>query len=154
MLPEEAVHEIKSIIRKYPDRRSALLPSLYIAQSHLGHLPHHCLNTVASLLDLPEAHVRGVASFHVMFRHGPGGRHLVQLCTNVSCMSTVSPEILDALKKEFGLTFGVTTPDKRFTLIEGECIGECDKAPVMMVDSDVHTRLTPKSIVELLSRYT
>ncbi|MCK4910207.1 MAG: NAD(P)H-dependent oxidoreductase subunit E [Thermodesulfovibrionales bacterium] len=153
MLPAEAVSQINNTLEKYPDSRSALLPALYIAQRHVGHLPLDALHAVATLLDLPDAHVRGVASFHVMFRDSPGGRHLVQLCTNVSCMLAASSGLLDVLKEHFGLRPGATSPDNRFTLLEGECIGECEKVPAMLVDSDVHTGLTAESIIEILARY-
>jgi len=153
MLPKEAVARINAALKKYPDSSSALLPALYIAQSHAGHLPLHVLDTVSRLLDLPEAHVRGVASFHVMFRDKPVGRHLIQLCTNVACMKPETYILLDALKESLGLTPGSTTLDNRYTLIEAECIGECEKSPAMLVDHDVHTRLTVESLLEILEKY-
>ncbi len=153
MLPAEAVLEINKALEKYPDSRSALLPALYIAQRHVGHLPMDTLHAVSKLLDLPDAHVRGVASFHVMFRDKPVGRHLIQLCTNVACMSLATSALLDALKENFGLTVGSTTPDNRFTLIEAECIGECEKSPAMLVDNNVHTHLTVESLLEILEKY-
>ena len=153
MLPKEAVTQINAALKKYPDSSSALLPALYIAQSHAGHLPLHVLDAVARLLDLPEAHVRGVASFHVMFRDKPVGRHLIQLCTNVACMKPETSTLLDAFQERFGLTPGSTTLDNRYTLIEAECIGECEKSPAMLVDHDVHTRLTVESLLEILEKY-
>jgi NADH:ubiquinone oxidoreductase subunit E len=153
MLPEEAVKEIREALKKYPDSRSALLPSLYIAQHHIGHLPLDALKSVAKELDLPEAQVRGVASFHVMFRDYTSGRHLVQLCTNMACMSSATEEMLRSLKEKYDMEPGTTSTDNRFTLVEAECIGECDKAPAMLVDSDVHTNLTPESILLILDRY-
>ena len=153
MLPAEAVAEISAALKKYPDARSALLPSLYIAQRHVGHLPMDTLQHVSKLLDLPEAHVRGVASFHVMFRDKPVGRHLIQLCTNVACMTAETEALLKLLNDRMGLAPGATTPDNRFTLIEAECIGECEKSPAMLVNSDVHTRLTPDGLMDILARY-
>ena len=153
MLPAEAVSQINNTLEKYPDSRSALLPALYIAQRHVGHLPLDALHAVAKLLDLPDAHVRGVASFHVMFRDKPVGRHLIQLCTNVACMTPETEALLHLLKERLGLEAGSTSPDNRFTLIEAECIGECEKSPAMLVNSDVHTRLTPESILEILAKY-
>ncbi len=153
MLPAEAVAEIREALKKYPDSRSALLPSLYIAQKHVGHLPLDTLYDVSKLLHLPDAHVRGVASFHVMFRDKPVGRHLIQLCTNVACMTPETSALLALLNERFGLKPYSTTPDNRFTLIEAECIGQCEKSPAMLVNSDVHTRLTPESLMEILARY-
>ena len=108
---------------------------------------------VAELLGLPKAHVRGVATFHVMFRLKHTGRHLIQMCTNVSCMLDGSDLLLKVLKDRFGLAPGGTSPDKRFTFIEAECIGECEKAPAMIVDSDVHTHLNEEKLVQILEKY-
>ena len=153
MLPAGAVEEIRNALKKYPDSRSALLPALYIAQHHVGHLPNDVLHHVSKLLDLPDAHVRGVASFHVMFRDKPSGRHLVQLCTNVACMTPQTEALLALLKDRLGLEPGETSTDNRYTLVEAECIGECEKSPAMLVNSDVYTRLTPERIMEILARY-
>ena len=153
MLPAEAVARIRDTLSKYPDSRSALLPALYIAQQHIGHLPMDALQHVSKLLHLPDAHVRGVASFHVMFRDKPSGRHLIQLCTNVACMTPETEDLLALLKDSLELTPGSTTSDNRFTLVEAECIGECEKSPAMLVNSDVHTRLTPESLMQILKRY-
>jgi NADH:ubiquinone oxidoreductase subunit E len=86
MFGETVLKEIDEIRVKYPDRRSALLPSLYIAQREFGWLSQEAMQCVAKALNLSESIVRGTASFYSMFKHKPVGRHLIQLCTNVSCM--------------------------------------------------------------------
>ena len=149
----DPAEEIQGIASRYPDSRSALLPALHIAQKHFGYLSGEALCLVADTLDIPRAHVRGVATYHDMFRDRPEGRHLIQLCTNVSCMVSGVGVILEVLKEKYGLEPGASSPDKRFTHIDAECIGACENAPSMLVGSDVHSNLDERSIVDILSRY-
>ena len=111
------------------------------------------MNSVAEYLDLPTIQVYEVATFYSMFQTREVGRNEVAICTNVACMKPETSALLDALKERFGLTPGSTTSDNRYTLIEAECIGECEKSPAMLVDHDVYTRLTLESLLEILESY-
>jgi len=153
MFNETVLKEIGDIKAKYPDRRSALLPSLYIAQREFGWLSHEAMSCVAGALSLPEADVRGTASFYAMFRQKPVGRNLIQLCTNVSCMILGSEKLLDLLRSKYGVEPGGTSEDERFSLVIMECIGACGTAPAMLVNTDFYDSLTEKSIVDILERY-
>ena len=153
MFKDSAVEEIKGIISNYPDTRSALLPVLHIAQRENGWLTPDSLLDVADILNLPSAFVRGVATFHVMYNKAPVGRHLIQLCTNVSCMLFGAERLVDILAHRYELKSGGTTPDDRFTLLIMECIGECDAAPAMLVGEDLHSSLNEKNIIEILEGY-
>lgn len=153
MFKEEIIKEIDEIRAKYPDRKSALLPSLYIAQREFGWLSQEAMTCVASTLNLPEAFVRGTASFYSMFRHKPVGRHVIQLCTNVSCMILGAEKLMDFLKNKYGVEPNATSEDGRFSLVEMECIGACGTAPAMLVDTDFYENLTEKSIEEILEKY-
>jgi len=148
MFSDTILKEIDAIKVKYPDANSALLPALYIAQREFGWLSHEAMMCVASTLNLPEARVRGTASFYSMFKHKPAGRHLIQLCTNVSCMILGAERLQDLLKSKYGLEPGGTTPDKRFSLVIMECIGACGTAPAMLVNTDFHDNLTEQNIDE------
>lgn len=153
MFNETVLKEIEDIKAKYPDRRSALLPSLYIAQREFGWLSHEAMRCVAGALSLPEADVRGTASFYAMFRHQPVGRNLIQLCTNVSCMILGSGRLLDLLKSKYGVGPDGTSEDGRFSLVIMECIGACGTAPAMLVNTDFYDNLTEKKIIEILEGY-
>jgi NADH-quinone oxidoreductase E subunit len=153
MFNETVLKEIEDIRAKYPDRRSALLPSLYIAQREFGWLSHDAMRFVAGTLNLPEAEVRGTASFYAMFRHQPVGRNLIQLCTNVSCMILGSERLLDFLNKRYGVGPDVMSGDGRFSLVIMECIGACGTAPAMLVNTDFYDNLTEKRIDEILEKY-
>jgi len=147
------VDEIREIGRKYPDRRGALLPSLYLAQKEYGWLSQEAYETVSEALNLPPATVKGVATFYAMYRKKPMGRHLIQLCTNVACMVMGAERLVDLLKERYGLEPGGTTEDGRFSLVIMECIGACDRAPAMLVDTDFHSDLNETNIFEILEKY-
>lgn len=141
------------IVTKYPQREAAVLPALYVAQKDYGWLSQEALRKVSESLNLPDAFVRGVATFYYMYRNKPLGRHLIQICTNVSCMLFGGERIVDILKERYHLEPGGTTEDGRFSLIIMECIGACDMAPAMLVGKDLHGRLNENNIFEILDRY-
>ncbi|MBI4697689.1 MAG: NADH-quinone oxidoreductase subunit NuoE [Nitrospirae bacterium] len=153
MFNETILKEIDDIKVRYPDVRSALLPALYIAQKEYGWLSSEAMAAVAKALDLPEAAVRGTASFYSMFRHRPAGRNLIQICTNVSCLILGAEKLVDLLKARYGVEPGGTTQDGRFSLVIMECIGACGTAPAMLVNTDFHENLTEKNIEEILGKY-
>ncbi len=153
MFNETVLREIDDIRAKYPDRRSALLPALYIAQREMGWLSQEAMTCVAKALNLPEAVVRGTASFYSMFKHKPVGRHVIQLCTNISCMILGAEKLVDFLVTKYGVKPGSTSEDGRFSLVIMECIGACGTAPAMLVNEDFHENLTEKSIEEILDKY-
>ena len=153
MFNETVLKEIDDIRAKYPERRSALLPALYIAQREMGWLSQEAMNCVAKALNLPEAVVRGTASFYSMFKHKPAGRHVIQLCTNISCMIVGAEKLADFLGTKYGVKPNGTSEDGRFSLVIMECIGACGTAPAMLVNEDFHENLTEKSIEEILVKY-
>lgn len=153
MFNETVIKEIDGIRAKYPDRKSALLPSLYIAQREFGWLSHEAMTCVAQTLNLPEAFVRGTASFYSMFKHKPVGRHVIQLCTNVSCMILGAEKLVDFLGNKYGVKPNGTSQDSRFSLVIMECIGACGTAPAMLVNTDFYDNLSEQRIEEILETY-
>lgn len=153
MFNETVIKEIDVIRAKYPDRKSALLPSLYIAQREFGWLSHEAMNCVAQALNLPEAFVRGTASFYSMFKHKPVGRNVIQLCTNVSCMILGAEKLVDFLENKYGVKPNGTSQDSRFSLVIMECIGACGTAPAMLVNADFYDNLSEQRIEEILETY-
>jgi NADH-quinone oxidoreductase E subunit len=153
MFNETIIKEIDGIRAKYPDRKSALLPSLYIAQREFGWLSHEAMTCVAQTLNLPEAFVRGTASFYSMFKHKPVGRNVIQLCTNVSCMILGAEKLVDFLENKYGVKPNGTSQDSRFSLVIMECIGACGTAPAMLVNTDFYDNLSEQRIEEILESY-
>ncbi|NJD55784.1 MAG: NADH-quinone oxidoreductase subunit NuoE [Nitrospirae bacterium] len=153
MFSSAAIQEIEDIRAKYPNARAALLPAIYVAQREFGWLPPEAYEAVADLLNVPKATVRGVATFYAMYKQKPMGRHLIQLCTNVSCMILGAERLVDLLKSAYGVEPGGVSPDGRFSLVIMECIGACGTAPAMLVNDDFHENLTEKNLQEILEKY-
>lgn len=150
MLSENAKQKIQALISKYPQRRSALIPSLHLVQEEIGYLPADALREIAGVFDLAPNEVHEVVSFYTMLHPKPVGKYVVQVCTNISCLLCDSEEILSHLQKRLGIRPGETTPDKRFTLIEVECLASCGTAPVVQINEDYYESLTPGKLDRIL----
>jgi NADH-quinone oxidoreductase E subunit len=123
------------VLAEYPERRSAILPALRIAQDeHDGWLSPEALREVADALELAPAQVEAVASFYDMLHLEPVGRHLVEVCTNLSCALVGAQQVVDAFEAELGVRPGETAEDGSVTLRTIECAGGCGRAPVVVVD--------------------
>ncbi len=126
--------EIQAIAAQYPLRRSAVMPALRLAQEKHGWLPPEAFREVAEALDLTPAYCKAVASFYDMFHLEPIGRHLVEVCTNVSCALVGAQQTLEAFEHELGIRAGETSPGGVVTLRLLECAGGCGWGPVVSVD--------------------
>jgi NADH-quinone oxidoreductase E subunit len=149
---DQALAEYQRVVSRYPTKRAALMPTLWLAQREFGHLSPEVQQYVAELMGLPLAWVSGVASFYTMYYKKPIGKYHLQVCTNVSCMLRGSDEIVRAIEQHLAIGLGETTSDGRFSLDEVECLASCGTAPMMQVNEDYHENLTAKSTIELLDR--
>jgi NADH-quinone oxidoreductase E subunit len=140
------------IVARYPVRRAALLPTLWLAQEQWGYLSLEVMEYVAERLDLKPAFVGSVASFYTMYYKRPMGRHHVQVCTNLSCALVGSDRILDCLRRRLGIDVGETTADGKFSLSEVECLASCGTAPMMQINDDYWENLTPERTLEIVDR--
>ena len=138
--------EIQKIAGEYPESRSAILPALRLVQEeHEGWLPPEALREVADALQLAPAQVEAVASFYDMLHLAPVGRHLVEVCTNLSCALVGAQQVLEAFERELGVRPGETSEDG-FTLRAIECVGGCGKAVVVVVDERYHEPVKPEDV--------
>lgn len=151
----ERMDEIDQWVAKYPDeeRQSAVMSALRIVQEEHGCLTPELMDAVAEYLNMPPIAVYEVASFYTMYEHKPIGRHLVNVCTNISCKLCGSSEVVAYLQKKLGIKLGETTVDGRYTLRSVECLGACVNAPMMQVDKDYHENLTLQKIDKVLEQY-
>ncbi len=124
------------IIARYPRTKSALIPLLHLAQEQDGYVADDAMEHIAELLGITPAEVLGTCSFYEMFKREPVGRYLVNICTNISCQIMGGEELLAHAQDQLGVNSGGTTPDGMFTVIEFECLGACDRAPVVMVNNE------------------
>ncbi len=150
MLSEDTRQNIKALIERYPHRRSALIPSLQLAQEEAGYLSSDVIREVAKIFDLTPNEVYEVASFYTMLYKKPVGRYVIQVCTNISCLLCGSEGIMSHLEKKLGIKPGETTPDNKFTLMEVECLASCGTAPVVQINEDYHEDLTPEKLDRIL----
>ena len=137
MLSAESLALIDKEIAKYPaeQRQSAVMSALRIAQVEKGWLSNELMDFVAHYLGMQPIAVYEVATFYNMYNTRPVGKHKICVCTNLPCKLMGADDIADRLKKKLGIEFGETTEDKQFTLVEGECMGACGDAPLLLINN-------------------
>jgi NADH-quinone oxidoreductase E subunit len=146
----EALQKIAAIRGRYPNAQAACLPVLHVAQDEFGHLADEAIDAVAALLGLTPAHVWGVVTFYTMYHRHPTGKHILMMCTNVSCMLRGGYDVLHALENKLGIKAGQNSADGEFTLVEEECLAACADAPCLISGEKYFLRLTPESAVAAL----
>jgi NADH:ubiquinone oxidoreductase subunit E len=150
---EELYGQLDDILLEYVNKPGALIPVLQITQRIFGYLPKDALKKISLALNKPYSEVTGVVSFYSFFSTHPRGKYMVRVCLGTACYVRGGKEVLNSLKKELAIDVGMTTEDKLFTIDVGRCFGACGLAPVIMVNDDVHQRVKPDKIGELLSIY-
>jgi NADH-quinone oxidoreductase subunit E len=151
MLSEETRKAILELQKLYPEKRSALIPALHLAQSELGYLPREMQNEVAALFEIEPNEVNSVVTFYDMFFEEPVGKHLIHVCKNVSCMLRGADGLLTKLCQRLQIEPGGTSGDGEFTVIPSECLAACDRAPMMLVDDQVVGPVNENDIEQLLA---
>src|SRR5262245_11320272 len=149
-LSDETLKRIDVAIARYPVKQSALLPALCLAQKEQGFVSLEAQTVIAKKLDVSPSFVAGVVSFYTMYHTEPVGRHVIDVCTTVSCWLRGSDGVVGHLEKKLGIRVGETTPDKRFTLRSVECLGSCGTAPMCQINDDYHEDLTHDKIDKIL----
>lgn len=155
LLSRKSIQDIDSWIVKYPadQKQSAVMAALRIAQEEKSFLSPELMDAIADYLEMPAIAVYEVATFYTMYELRPVGRHVINVCTNISCKLRSSAELVDGLQQKLGIELGETTEDGRFTLRSVECLGACVNAPVIQVDKDYHENLSHDKIDQLLEQY-
>ena len=143
--------EIREVAAVYPDRRSAILPALRLAQERYGWLSPQALGEVADALDYTPAYCLSVASFYDMFHLEPVGEHVVEVCTNICCGLRGAQDVLAAFESELGVRAGDTTEDGKVTLRAVECLGGCGWPTIVAVDGRYRQSVTPDDVPGIAS---
>jgi NADH:ubiquinone oxidoreductase subunit E len=149
----EQVVKLDAIIAKHQGKPGGLIPVLEEAQVALEYLPVCVQKKIAKELNLPFSRVYGVVTFYSFFTMTPRGRHTIRVCLGTACYVRGGKALADAIKKEFGIAEGETTPDRRFTYEAIRCLGACGLGPVVVVDEDVHGRMKPSKLKDVFSQY-
>jgi NADH:ubiquinone oxidoreductase subunit E len=150
---EDMILQLEEILGEYRDKPGGLIPALQIAQSRFGYLSEGVLKKISAAFHKPYSEVAGVVSFYSFFSTVPRGKYVVRACLGTACYVRGGKEVLSALKKQLGIDVGETTEDRLFSLDVGRCFGACGLAPVIMVNDDVHQRVKPSKVGELLKAY-
>jgi len=153
---DEKLAQLKAYIaetreNEHPD--SFLIAVLHRAQGLYGYLPVAVMDEIAEAMEIPTAHIWGVATFYHYFNLNPPGQHVISICLGTACYVKGAGQILQVLKDELKIDVGEVTPDGLFSLQPARCLGACGLAPVAMIDDKIHGELTPKKMVRLLNQY-
>ncbi len=149
----EQIARLDDIISRYKDKPGGLIPVLEEAQVALEYLPIGVQKRIAKGLNLPLSRVYGVVTFYSFFTMTPRGRHTVRVCLGTACYVRGGKTLAEHLVKEFGIKEKETTADRRFTYETVRCLGACGLGPVIVMDEDVHGRVKPGKIKEILNQY-
>lgn len=140
----------RTMLPRYETKLGALLPTLHAVQHEYGWIAPQAMLEVAEFLGLSPAQVIDTASFYEEYWLRPRGKYLVQVCRSIACEFCGQPEITEAVRARLGIDVGETTDDGVFTLVELECLGSCDTAPVMLVNDKLFENLTPQMVGPIL----
>lgn len=154
MLAEKYPSEIQAIFAKYPVKRSAVMPLLYLAQREEGYITKENMQEIANLLDLDVTEVAGIVGFYTMFHDEKAGKYRMQVCTDLPCALRGADAFLEALCDNLGIRVGETTPDGLITLEEVKCLGGCHRAPLFQIQEGdtvaFHENMTVEKTMELV----
>jgi NADH-quinone oxidoreductase E subunit len=147
---EPAKRRIPGIIARYPEKRAALLPLLWIAQEEQGHVSEEAMIEVAGLLGLTPPQVYQTISFYTMYNSKPIGKFHIQVCRSLMCALVGSATVMRQIEAKLGIKEGETTPDKLFTLKQVECLASCGTGPMMQINDEYYEQLTPEKVNRIL----
>jgi len=153
MLTREELTEIEAELTHFEQRRSGCIEALKTVQRHRGWVSDESLSDLADFLEMTVDELDGVATFYNLIFRRPVGRHLILVCSSVSCWVMGYGKILEHIEHKLDVRVGETTADGRFTLLPNVCLGVCDHAPALMIDDDMHGNLELGKIDEILARY-
>ena len=150
---EQFEQRFAEMLKHYPTKRSALVPTLLYAQDEVGCLTNEVIAELACRVDITELEVRNVISYYSMLTTKPRGQYNVQVCTNIACLLRGGEELLEHCKGRLGIANKGTTQDGMFSLEEVECIGACSWAPAVQVNYAFHESLTTEKMDRVLDEY-
>ncbi|MBN2325571.1 MAG: NAD(P)H-dependent oxidoreductase subunit E [Candidatus Omnitrophica bacterium] len=142
--------KIDEILRRFPQKKSASIPLLYLAWDIYGYISPEAMIEVAEILDVSPAYIQGIVSFYTMFPLKMTGNYHIEVCANISCHLTGAQEVLKTLENRLGIHCGERTGDGRFSLQAVECLAGCSSAPCMQINGKEYTHLTPEKVIEII----
>jgi NADH-quinone oxidoreductase subunit E len=153
MLNQQEKEEIQREIGLYPYAQAACIDALKIVQHHRGWISDEAIDDIAAELNMPAEEVDSIATFYTRIYRRPVGRNIILICDNISCMIMGYESVYKHISEKLSIGFGETTPDGRFTLLPISCLGDCDHAPSLMINDDLHNNIMIGKIDEILEKY-
>ena len=151
------MNPIQSLIKKLADqygrKRESLLPVMQGVVQREKFLSEYCMVEIAREMDIPAAEVFGTATFYSFLETKPAGKYIIRVCKTITCAMKGKNQLLFSIQDMLKIKIGETTSDKKFTLLETNCLGWCHKAPAMLVNDKVYTEVTPEKVREILTGY-
>lgn len=144
---------IKDLTNQYGRKRENLLPIMQGVLEREKFLSEYSMVEIAREMDIPASEVYGTATFYSFIETKPTGKYIIRVCKTITCAMKGKSQVLFAIQDMLKIKLGETTPDKRFSLLETNCLGWCHKAPAMLINNEVYTELTPEKVREILSSY-
>ncbi len=154
ILTSEEIHQIHEFMHHYPQARAASLDALKCVQRRNGWVDDAQVQAIANVLQVPVTDIEGVATFYNRIYRSPVGRHVILACDSIACYLVGGESLASKFEQELGIKFGQTTPDNRFTLLPICCLGNCDKAPAVLIDEDTYGPIQLDEVAQLLEQYS
>lgn len=152
MIAEKYPQEIQGILARFPDKKSAVLPLMHLAQHEYGYMSEDAMREVAAILDLDPTHVLSIAGFYTLYYEEPVGKYVLEICNDLACALRGADEFVEMASEKLGIPVDGTTDDGLFTLKTVMCLGACDKAPMLQCNLRFEENLDEEKFEQLLAR--
>jgi NADH-quinone oxidoreductase subunit E len=153
LISDQERKEIEDMFPHVPYKKAVCIDALRIVQKYHGWVSDEAVKELSEIIEMSPDEIDSVATFYNMVFRKPVGRHVIMICDSISCWVMGYEQIPEALKNKLSIKFGETTADNRFTLLPIVCLGNCDHAPTMIIDKDLHNDLTIDKLDGILERY-
>ena len=153
IITKEQIKEIEEIYQHFPLKSAACIEGLKVVQKYHRWVSDEAVKELAEILDMSPAAIDSVATYYSLIFRRPVGRHVIMVCNSVSCWIMGYEKIIAHLKNKLAIEYGETTADDCFTLLSIPCLGSCDRAPVIIIDEDLHKDLTTEKLDTILKQY-
>ncbi len=149
---QETLIELEDILSRYPSKRAASIPTLYLVQRDFGYVSDEMVDYIAELLELTPAEMYDVVTFYTMFYRKEMGRYVIQVCHTLSCSLIGAASLVDHIEQKLGIGPGETTVNNKFSLIKVECLGACGTAPIVRINDDYYENMTPEKFDKVIDK--
>lgn len=149
-LQEDTKSTLNRILEEHKQVKTPLIQILHKVQQELGYIPPEVQQYLSAELQIPSSEIYGVVSFYSFFDMEPQGDHVITVCTGTACYIKGANQLIEAVEDEYGIGVGETTADRKLTMTSARCMGSCSLAPIAVIDGEIHGKLSPGELLDLL----